>query len=271
MNAPYFVVYQKGMSYPNIERVIPERTSRAGQNIVTIIGSDFRPGAKVYIGGIRAEVQELIGTEMIKVKVPLGLITGKVSVMVENPDYGAYEKKDALTIISSPEIQDVLDENGLSISPKVFNMTGGENIKIKGIDFQDGAQVIFGGKIKTKDQLAEGETGLPGIDLNDREIYVVGGTVISSAKLEEGIYLSVTTPQMPEGKVSIIVLNKDGGVSQEYEGFEAMRPIPGKPTDARAYAVDGDTIKLVWKGTADMYQIYGSFGEKTKFKRVKYL
>ena len=268
MKAPYFVVYQKGLSYPNIEKVIPDKTSAGGENIVTIIGSDFRDRLKVFIGGIEAQVQEIIGTERIRVKVPLGLIPGPASVMVQNHDFGVDEKKDILTIISSPWIEDVLDEHGLSISSKLFDMLGGQSIKIKGIGFMDGAQVIFGGKIKIQSQLEDGETGLGGININDEEVYVVGGTVISAGQLEDGIYLNITTPQMPEGKVSIIVLNRDGGVSQEFIEFESSRPIPDKPTAARAIAVDGDTVKLMWKGSGDAYQIFASIGEKENDKEL---
>ena len=267
MNAPYFVVYQKGLSGPKIESVIPDKTSSRGQNIITIIGSDFRPGGKVFIGGLAAEVVEIQGTERIRVKVPLGLISGKASVMVQNSDYGADEKKDALTIISSPEIQDILDEQGISLSPRVLDMTGGENIIIKGIEFQEGAQVILGGTIKTKNDLEEGETGIQGINIKDEEVYIIGGSAATVSKVEDGILIHLTTPAMPEGDISLIVINKDGGVS-EPENIKTTRPIPGKPTDAKAYAVDGDTIKLVWKGTADMYQIEGSFGEKQNSKEL---
>ncbi len=266
MKAPYFIVYQKGLSYPNIERVVPDRTSAAGGNIITIIGSDFRAGAKVLIGGIEGEVQEIIDTDRIRVKVPGGLLPGRVSIMVQNPDFGADEKKDILTVISSPHIEDVLDEDGFSIDSKLLNMLGGQNIKIKGKGFTDGAQVIFGGKIKI--QLEDGETGLAAWDINDREVHIVGGFVISAGQVEEGIYLNITTPQMAEGRISIIVLNRDGGVSQEYIEFESTRPIPDKPTNARAYAVDGDTVKLVWKGSAPSYQIFGSFGEKQNSKEL---
>ncbi len=263
MKAPYFIVYQKGMSYPYIERVIPDKTSARGENIVTIIGSDIRAGAKVYIGGIEAHVEEITPTERIKVKVPLGLIPGKATIMILNPDYGSYEKKDAITIISSPLIEDVLDENGLSIDTKLLSMLGGENIKIKGTGFLDGAQIIFGGQIK--ESLEDGETGLYGINIRDREVYIVGGTVVTG-RLEEGIYLNLTTPQMKEGQISIIVLNKDGGVSEEYIEFEATRPIPDSPTSAKAIAVDGNAVKLIWKGTGNMYQIYASYGDKENSK-----
>ena len=269
MKAPYFVVYQKGLSGPYIESVIPDKTSSRGQNIITIIGSDFRPGLKVFIGGIEAEVIELQGTELIRVRVPLGLLPGKVSVMVQNADYGSHEKKDALTIISSPEIQEILNEDGSPFNSNSFKMTGGESIIIKGIEFQPGARVIFGGKIK--DQLASGETGIQGFNINDEVVYVVGGTQVTASKVENGIMIYVTTPAMSEGESRIIVINPDGGVSNEYN-INVIRPLPDKPSSANAVAVDGDTIKLTWKGSADIYQIYGAFAEESKdLKEYNYI
>lgn len=269
MKAPYFVVYQKGLSGPFIESVIPDKTSSRGRNIITIIGSDFRPGLKVFIGGIEAEVIELQGTEVIRVRVPLGLLPGKASVMVQNADYGSHEKKDALTIISSPEIQEILNEDGSPFNSNSFKMTGGESIIIKGIEFQPGARVIFGGKIKN--QLAQGETGIPGFNINDEEVYVVGGTQVTAAKVENGIMIYVTTPAMSEGGSRIIVINPDGGVSNEYN-ITVIRPLPDKPSSVTAVAVDGDTIKLTWKGSADIYQIYGAFAEESKdLKEYNYI
>ncbi|NLM44713.1 MAG: hypothetical protein GX201_12005 [Clostridiales bacterium] len=270
MKAPYFVVYQKGLSGPFVESVIPDRTSSRGQNIVTIIGSDFRPGLKVFIGGVEAELIELQGTERIRVRVPLGLLPGRVSVMVQNADYGSHEKRDALTIISSPEIQQILAEDGSTYNRDSFKMTGGESIIIKGIEFQSGARVIFGGKIKKENELASGETGIQGIDINDEEVYVVGGTQTTAIRVEDGILIYVTTPTMPEGSSSIVVINPDGGVSNEYD-ITVIRPLPDKPSSARAVAVDGDTIRLTWKGSSDMYQIYGAFGEKSNPKEFNYI
>lgn len=267
MIAPYFVVYQKGLSGPFVESVIPDKTSSRGQNIVTIIGSDFRPGLKVFIGGIEAEVIELQGTERIRVKVPLGLLPGRVSVMVQNADYGSHEKKDALTIISSPEIQEILAEDGSSYNRDSFKMTGGENIILKGIEFQQGARVIFGGVIKTKDELTSGETGIPGMDINDEEVYVVGGIQATAVKVEDGTLIYVTTPTMPEGENSIVVINPDGGVSNEYR-ITVIRPLPDRPTQAKATPVDGDTVKLEWRGSAEIYQIYASLGEKKNSKEL---
>ncbi|SHI52811.1 IPT/TIG domain-containing protein [Lutispora thermophila] len=265
MGKPYFVVYQKGLSGPVIESVIPDKTSSRGQNTVTIIGSDFRPGLKVFIGGIQAEVLEIEGTEKIKVKVPLGLTAGKVSVMVQNSDYGSDEKKDALTIISSPEIQELLAEDGSLYSSDTFRMTGGENIIIKGIEFQQGARVIFGGTIK--DKLDSGETGIQVFKINDEEAYVVGGTQTTATKVEDGIMIYVTTPSMSEGSSTIIVINPDGGVSEEYK-ITVIRPLPDRPSNAKATPVDGDTVKLEWTGSAEIYQIYASFGEKREAKEL---
>lgn len=265
MKAPYFVVYQKGLSGPFVESVIPDKTSSRGQNTITIIGSDFRPGLKVFIGGIEAEVLELEGTEKIKVKVPLGLMPGKVSVKVENKDYGSHEKKDALTIISSPEIQEILAEDGSSFDESSFKMTGGENIIIKGIEFQQGAKVIFGGVIK--DELASGETGIPAFNINDEEVYVVGGTQTTATKVEDGIMIYVTTPAMSEGSSTIIIINPDGGVSDEYK-ITVIRPLPDKPSGAKATPVDGDTVKLEWTGSAEIYQIYASFGDEKNSKEL---
>ena len=266
LSKPHYIVYKLPQSNPIIELVTPANTSSKGQNIIKIIGDDFREGVKVLIDGLESTSVTLISYKELAVRVPLGLTPGKKLIQVLNPDYGIGEKKDAINIVSSPEIDEVYDDTKDSLlDPVLLSIDGGQQIKLEGKDYLDGVRVIIGGVLKSKEELLEGETGLKGYDVDDTEMYVVGGVEGTNIKIEDSGNLTFTTPKLKVGDASIIVVNKDGGLSNEINA-SYQKPYPDSPTGIDVEVVDSDTLKLEWDkvdGTR-YYELYASYSNNGK-------
>lgn len=261
ISKPHYIVYKMPESNPIIEKVTPENTSSKGQNSIRIIGDDFRNGVKVLIDGIPCTNVTLITYKELVVRVPLGLTPGKKIVQVMNLDYGYGEKKDAITIISSPEISTVYDDiKGRALNPILLSVDGGQRIKLTGRDYLDGVRVVIGGVLKPKSALKAGESGIPCYNVNDAEMVIVGGVEAANVKIENSTVLTFTTPKLKVGDTSIIVVNKDGGISNEINA-SYQKPYPDAPSGLYVEVVDSDTIKLEWDkipGTK-YYEIYAAY------------
>lgn len=260
ISKPHYIVYKMPESNPIVEKVTPESTSSQGQNTIRIVGDDFREGIQVLIDGIPCTNVTLISYKELTVKVPLGLTPGKKLIQVINTDYGFGEKADAVTIISSPEIQGVYDElKDDKLDPVLLSIDGGQIIRLEGKDYLSGVKVILGGTLKTKAELKAGETGIPCFNKRDVEMVIVGGVDATDIKVENSTVLTFTTPKLNVGDISIIVVNSDGGISNEVNA-SYQKPYPDAPTDLEVEVVDSDTIKLEWDkipGT-NHYEIYAS-------------
>lgn len=261
LSKPHYIVYKKPQSAPVIENVVPGFTSAMGENVIRIIGNDFRDGAKVFIDGVQSSSVTLISYKELAVRVPLGLSPGKKLIQVMNPDYGFGEKKDALTIVSSPQINTVYDANkDVRLSPVLLSIDGGQNIMLAGRDFHNGLKVIIGGTLKQKSELQPGETGITCYNIYDTEMVLVGGTEGTNVKIFNSTTLTFTTPKLKVGNYSIIVVNPDGGVSNTIDS-DYQKPKPDSPSGIYAEAVDSDTIKLEWDklDDTDHYELYASY------------
>lgn len=267
LSRPHYIVYKLPQSSPIIEYVTPFNTSSRGENTIKIIGNDFREGVKVFIDGVEStsvvRIDDLVDKKYmaLAVRVPLGITPGKKLVQVMNPDYGFAEKKDAVNILSSPEIDSVYDVvKNKQLSPILFTIDGNQKIRLSGRDFMEGAKVIIGGTLKPKSELKPGESGPTGYNINDVEMVIVGGTEATNVKIEGNNILTCNTPKLKIGKTSIVVINKDGGISNVLEG-DYQKPLPDSPIGVTVEVVDSDTIKLEWNkvdGT-NYYEIFAAY------------
>ncbi|MGE5629626.1 MAG: IPT/TIG domain-containing protein [Caulobacteraceae bacterium] len=277
MAKPHYIRYiAPGSNNPVISTIIPDKSSSRGtNNWIWITGSGFKSQVKVLIDGVECVTERagegshasitLPNYENIYARVPVGMTPGKKTVQVQNQDYGFAEVKDGLTIISTPEITRVIGKDGEEINPLVLSVEGGETIKLEGIQFYTGARVIIGGTLKAKSELAQGETGIEGLNVNNAEMVIIGGTQAADVKIEEDNTITFTAPKLSVGETSIIVINSDGGVSNQITG-SYEKPMPDAPGGITLEAVDGDTLKLEWnkiEGTA-YYEIYLSTSEDGK-------
>ncbi len=265
MPVPHWFEYKRPESNPEIHSVNPGRTSAAGGNRIEIEGYDFRPGIKVIIGGVEA-----VGLQMgqwpyrlISVLTPEGLSAGPCDVQVINPDFGSATLRDALTIISYPRIGYITNESG-NVTDSIPVM-GGSTIILKGQDFHPGARVVFGGEIIPLDGAAPGQ-GIPGLDASDRDVAVVGGTAPSGVEVVDGNTIRLVVPAGVEGDTTIVVINPDGGVSEEYPAVYKL-PIPGAPDGLDISLVYDRYVRLEWPVVEDAlyYEIYAREGTRGEF------
>ncbi|NLK34013.1 MAG: hypothetical protein GX301_00985, partial [Gracilibacteraceae bacterium] len=267
LSKPHYIRYQTQESNPVIEAIIPNKSSSRGSNYIAIYGNNFRAGVKVFIEGVEAVTTRDANkpSEILSVLVPTGLTPGSKTVQVQNPDFGFAEVRNGLTIISTPEITAVYNDRNEEINPLVLSVEGGEKIRLEGIQFMEGLRVIFGGTLKAKSELAEGESGIEGLNINNAEMVIIGGTIAADAKLQPGGSILCTTPKLNIGQTSIIVINSDGGISNKVEGVY-QKPVPDTPRGIKVEAVDGDTLKLEWDKVEDVsyYELYAAVSENGK-------
>lgn len=270
LSKPHYIRYKDPESNPVISTITPERSSSRGNNTINITGEGFADGVVVLIDGEICATRRAAVTlpngqivlheyQNIYADIPPGLTPGKKTVQVLNTDYGFAEVKDGLTIVSSPEITAIYDEEGDEINPLVLSVEGGEKIRLEGIQFMAGARVIFGGTLKAKSELKDGESGIEGLNINNAEMVIVGGTIAADAVLQADGSIICTTPKLSMGKTSVIVINTDGGVSSEIAG-EYQKPVPDTPGGIKVEVVDGDTLKLEWDKIPNVsyYEIYAA-------------
>lgn len=185
--APEAFEYKDPLTKPRITGIFPELGPKAGGTRVVITGSDFWPGARVFIGDEEAfDLQ--VYHDKIYATTPPGEV-GPADVRVINPDGGTAILPKAFNYkhpASKPQI--------FQVDPTQVPAAGGQPVTILGADFREGVKVYFDG-------LAS-----PQVDL-----------------LSEGKIIAVTPPH-PPGKVDLIVVNDDGGNAHLPQGVEYLAP-----------------------------------------------
>ncbi|HWQ29604.1 MAG TPA: IPT/TIG domain-containing protein [Negativicutes bacterium] len=267
LKLPHYIRYQTEESSPVIEKIVPNKSSSRGSNYIAIYGNNFRSGVVVLIDGIECTTTRdaTKPAELLSVLVPTGMEPGDKTVQVQNPDFGFDELANGLTIISTPGIIGIYDKDGDLIDPLVLSVEGGEKLTIKGVQFYDGIKVIFGGTLKAKSELASGESGIEGLNINNAEMVIIGGTVAEDAKLQDDGSIVCTSPKLDMGSTSIILINDDGGLSEPVSG-NYQKPVPDTPDGIKVEAVDGDTLRLEWDYIPDInyYELYAAISETGK-------
>ncbi len=264
---PHYIRYQTQDSNPVVESIVPNKSSSRGSNTIAIYGNNFRAGVKVFIEGEECTVTRDAAkpSELLSVQVKPNMTPGKKTVQVLNPDFGFVEIKDGLTIISTPEITGIFDDEGDEINPLVLSVEGDEKIKLTGIQFIEGLRVIFGGTLKAKSALKDGESGLEGLNINNAEMVIVGGTFATEVTLQSDGSILCTTPKLDMGSTSLIVINSDGGLSNLIQG-DYQKPVPDTPEGIKVEVVDGDTFRLEWNKIENInyYELYVATSEDGK-------
>ena len=214
---------------PTISSVSPAEGEMEGGNQVTVIGSNFLNGAKVYINGVEAATSFSTQAKLYVI-VPESNTDGLVSVKVVNPDGTEVEKADAYNYLTPPPPPVIqLD----SLSATSGKLTGGESIYLNGKNFDNNVKVYFG----------------------DKEAIV--NYYASSSKIR------VTVPQSDsEGFVTVKVVNPDGSFSELTNAYEYLAPPPA-PAPEISYLSETSgltgkekTIYLYGKNIAPNAKVY---------------
>ena len=142
------------VSKPIIQIVDPDNGSTAGGTAVSISGSDFQDGAKVWFGASEASGVTVTGATTIDCTTPAGS-AGKVDVKVTNPDGGT------VTLPKGFEYLDAAAAPSIgSIEPNTGSVKGGTLVTVSGSGFTSGSIVTFDGKQATDVSLAGGSLSL---------------------------------------------------------------------------------------------------------------
>ena len=210
---------------PTLESISPVSGPAVGGTSVTVVGTGFKAGMKVYFGDTPSSDVTPVSAEKVVAVTPSG-VGGSVDVTIENPDTTIDALSEAYTYVEAPVLTKLFPASG----PE----SGGTQVTIEGEFFATGQvkpTVLFGNE-----------------ELDSESVNVVSSKVII-----------VTTPA-GSGPVSITVVNPDG---QQATMAEAFVFVPPAPPPSISYLVPsygsangGDIVSVVGTGFMDGAQVY---------------
>lgn len=121
---------------PSIEEIRPSRGGLEGGTQITIVGSGFASGGRVYVGEDFCGSM-LVSSTAIICLTPSSLSEGPVDVRVVNPTNLETTMSNGFTYFATPTVD--------SVSPSVGNTLGGSVVTLTGSGFQSGSTVKLGG------------------------------------------------------------------------------------------------------------------------------
>lgn len=272
---PFYLQYTKGDITPTISKVSPDKGFACGGNQVTIKGTNFRRQGEIIgytgkllvsVGGIKvpdANVQ-FVDEKTLSVKVPSNT-AGKKNVLVENPDSEVGVLSGGYTYISMPVISNVLTTSSTtSSSTNKINLSGGQELTIKGSGFMSGAKIVFGAEEPTAIAYNSSSTDfiyLPrntNLDLAYNRFAYKGGVEWSSVVYVDSQTLKVTVPAGQLNNFGIMVVNPDDGASEIYKDLSyTIEELP-VVTNVVAELCNDRSIKIHWDSVAGAtyYEVY---------------
>lgn len=251
---PIYIQFTKGETAPAIEEITPNKGPAIGGNIVTIKGKDFRESdsqnhLSVLIGDMRVPREDVtvVDYKTITVKMPAHA-PGRFQVKIENPDGELSDPSGEYTYLSAPTIVSVVDPNDPAEANIISSISveGGQEIKIKGSGFIEGARVVFSPVVEKSSKEGKEKIYINGEEWNLLE--GVNGTDVRF--IDEGT-LVVKTPAGKIDSLGIMVVNPDGGATKVYEGIKYGLPELPVPTDVTAELVYDRYIKVNWNKVED--------------------
>jgi len=176
---------------PTLESVSPATVCDQLETKVTLVGKDFRQGAKVIIGSTELPAADVTvkDSSTIEITVRQGHATGTFDVTVLNPEGCASTLVDALTVVPPPTLS--------KVEPTTV-CTGG-TVKLTGTGFLPGASVTIGTAVLS-----------------------VSSVVVDS----ETSITVVVGPLAPGGPYDVTVTNADGCTSGTLTAALTVTPGP---------------------------------------------
>ncbi|MCK1995976.1 IPT/TIG domain-containing protein [Psychrobacillus psychrodurans] len=178
---------------PTLDYVTPSEGNMDGGNKVSVIGSNFMSGAKVYFNDIEAATDFSTKSKLYST-VPTSTVSGPVKVKVVNPDGTTIEKSDAYTYLTPPPPPKL---ELTSVSATSGKIEGGEQTYLIGKNFDPKVKIFFGNE------------------------EAVVNSYINNSKIRVNVPAAATA-----GIVSVKAENPDGSVSILTDAYEYLTPPP---------------------------------------------
>ncbi|KXG75202.1 hypothetical protein AN618_19790 [Fervidicola ferrireducens] len=228
-------------SEPVINRLDINSATTVSQGTITIEGSDFMAGAKVYFGSLEAkDVSVSPDGTWIKATIPEASSPGVVDVKVVNPDQGTATLSKSFTFLQSkPEIQSIMNIDLKLLTGEEKNTgstAGGTPIRIVGKDFSNAVQVTIGGKPASNIKVIK--------ESPERHI------------------IEAITPPNEVGVKDVIVKNPDGGAAVGEFQYVVAPTITGITPD-RGSTEGGDDVIISGTGFAESVRVFFGGAEAT--------
>lgn len=254
--------------------VTPNKGPTTGGTEIEIKGADFRREMEgfsdkftVYFernGEVKAVTDFLSFThDTIKLKTP-PFSKGPVKIRVQNPDGNIASLDNAFTYeepIVPPRITKIVYQEDPKKKLEVLSDEGDEKVTIVGTGFQEGAKVLFGPILTeiTKDNKPD-EKAIT-LTVNGKKYFIKDKDYYEAkdVKVIDSEHINVTTPKGEKGRSGVLVINKDGGISNLYP-IKYDEPKIETPTQVAALLGFDGSIKLTWTGAinSEEYEIFAS-------------
>ncbi|MFZ5968841.1 MAG: IPT/TIG domain-containing protein [Bacillota bacterium] len=257
-NPPLYIQFIKGETTPVVDSIVPDKGPASGGTAVTITGKDFREGLSVFFGDTKVPDANVtvVDYKTIKVITPAH-DPGEVQVKIENPDGSLTEEVGTFTYLSTPKIIAVVDPADPTETSRITSISvlGGQEIKLKGSGFSEGARVVF---MPTIESTTEEEASGTVIYIEGSPYLLKEGTDGTDVRIIDSETLTVKTPQGKMDSMGVIVINSDGGASDIYQGIKYGVPELAAPAGVVAELVYDRYIKVHWSAVTDAkeYEIY---------------
>ncbi|MCF6097461.1 IPT/TIG domain-containing protein [Thermovorax subterraneus] len=221
-------------SEPVINRLDVNSATTVSQGTITIEGSDFMAGARVYFGSLEAKdvIVSPDGT-WIKATIPEASAAGVVDIRVVNPDQGEAVLRGSFTFLQSrPEIQVIMNIDLKTLIGEEKNTgstAGGTPIRLVGKDFSNAVQVTIGGKAATNVKVIK--------ESPDRHV------------------IEATAPPNEVGIKQVVVKNPDGSTATGEFQYVVAPTITGVTPD-KGSTEGGDIVVISGTGFAQNIRVF---------------
>lgn len=256
-----YLQFFDGGDAPVITSISPSFGSIEGGTEVTITGTNFLEESgdtpTVYLDGslLSSDLVEYVDTTKMVIITPVHT-AGAVDIYVKNPgDYGKASNHMTFTYLSNPEIDNIVSATDSNLRVTEIAAAGGENIKILGSSFAQGAKVIF---VPVLTKVVETSTATGLIYING-VAYTYEGTEGTVTEVStDGSYIIVTTPAGEVGTKGLLVINPDSAATEIYEDIKYVKEKPTTPTNVTAELIDDMFVRIEWDyiENATRYDVY---------------
>ncbi len=178
---------------PIVSAVSPSAGPNTGASVVEIDGENFVAGARVFFGGVEAQLPTLVSANQLIAVTPASL-PGPVDVVVLNSDGKSGTLPDGFSYY--PFGAAGAPPQAAQVSPRTGSTLTSTQASVIGSGFQPGAEVF------------------------------IGGAVATNVQIQSDGSLAVTIAPQPAGTVDVTVTNPDGQSSTISQGFTFQPPAP---------------------------------------------